>query len=62
MEVAMNSEPEVVHQSDQYNSSDIPDFVGKWYGWGSPIGLSIALIAVGIVAVLIRIAIVGGLK
>lgn len=33
--------------------------VMKWYGWGSPIGLSIFLIGLGITAILIRWAIVG---
>jgi hypothetical protein len=30
-----------------------------WYGWGSPVGLGIALIGVGIAAVLIRFAVFG---
>lgn len=30
-----------------------------WYGWGSPVGLGIALIGVGIAAVLIRLAVSG---
>lgn len=31
----------------------------KWYGWGSPIGLSFFFLSIGICAVLIRWAIVG---
>jgi hypothetical protein len=31
----------------------------SWYGWGSPVGLAIALIGVGIAAVLIRFAVLG---
>ena len=30
-----------------------------WYGWGSPVGLGIALVGVGIAAVLIRFAVFG---
>lgn len=30
-----------------------------WYGWGSPIGLGFALLAIGVTAVLIRMAITG---
>ena len=30
-----------------------------WYGWGSPVGLAIALVGVGITAVLARIAVIG---
>ena len=31
----------------------------KWYGWGSPIGLGILLVALAAAAVLVRIAIYG---
>ena len=31
----------------------------SWYGWGSPVGLSIALIGVGVAAILIRFACLG---
>jgi hypothetical protein len=31
----------------------------EWYGWGSPIGLGIALVALAAAAVLVRIAIYG---
>jgi hypothetical protein len=31
----------------------------RWHGWGSPVGLGIALVAIGVAAVLIRIAILG---
>ena len=31
----------------------------SWHGWGSPVGLAIALIGVGIAAVLIRVAWLG---
>ena len=30
-----------------------------WYGWGSPVGLAIALVGVGITAVLARVAVIG---
>jgi hypothetical protein len=30
-----------------------------WYGWGSPVGLGIALVGVGVAAVLIRFAVFG---
>ena len=31
----------------------------KWYGWGSPIGLGILLVALAAAAVLVRIAVYG---
>ena len=30
-----------------------------WYGWGSPVGLAIAVVGVGVAAVLARIALLG---
>ena len=30
-----------------------------WYGWGSPVGLAIGLVGVGIAAALIRFAVLG---
>lgn len=33
--------------------------VMKWYGWGSPVGMSIMLVSVGVCAVLIRHALFG---
>ncbi|QMV03766.1 hypothetical protein GHV40_20745 [Devosia sp. D6-9] len=30
-----------------------------WYGWGSPVGLGFALVALGVAALLARFAIVG---
>ena len=30
-----------------------------WHGWGSPVGLAIALVGVGIAAVLVRFAVLG---
>lgn len=33
--------------------------VMKWYGWGSPIGMAIFLVGLGISALLIRFAIIG---
>ena len=30
-----------------------------WYGWGSPVGLAIALVGVGLTAVLARVALIG---
>jgi len=31
----------------------------KWYGWGSPVGLGIFILSLGIFALLIRFAIIG---
>lgn len=31
----------------------------EWYGWGSPVGLGIMLVALAVVAVLVRLAISG---
>jgi hypothetical protein len=50
--------PEVIHRSDHVDD-DIPKFVLGWWGWASPIGLGLFLIALAIVAVLVRFAIVG---
>jgi hypothetical protein len=30
-----------------------------WHGWGSPVGLAIILISLGVTAVLIRVAVLG---
>lgn len=30
-----------------------------WHGWGSPVGLAIALVGIGLAAVLIRFAVLG---
>ncbi|HEY2871158.1 MAG: hypothetical protein ACHQPH_12950 [Reyranellales bacterium] len=35
--------------------------VMSWHGWGSPVGLGIGLLAVGVTAVLIRFAVFGAL-
>jgi hypothetical protein len=58
-EVTVSNGPEVVHRRAEVRDEDVPEFVRKWYGWASPIGLSLFLISLGLVAVLIRIAIVG---
>jgi hypothetical protein len=55
----MSNGPEIVHRREEVRDEDIPEFVRKWYGWASPIGLSIFFISPGIVAVLIRVALVG---
>ena len=55
----MNQTPEVVHRRDDVRADDIPPFVSSWYGWGSPIGLSIFLLTLGALALLIRVALVG---
>ncbi|MBN8938338.1 MAG: hypothetical protein J0H01_02560 [Rhizobiales bacterium] len=34
--------------------------VMTWHGWGSPVGIGLLLIAIGITAVLIRHAVLGG--
>lgn len=54
-----NDAPEIVHRRDDDHSEDFPGFVLGWWGWASPIGLSLFLIALGITAILIRIAFVG---
>jgi hypothetical protein len=33
--------------------------VMSWHGWGSPVGLGIGLLAIGVTAVLIRFALFG---
>jgi hypothetical protein len=58
-EISMSNGPEVVHRRDEPRDEDIPEFVRRWYGWASPIGLSIFLLSLGVLALLIRIAIVG---
>jgi hypothetical protein len=55
----MNQTPEVVHRRDDVRPEDIPPFVSSWYGWGSPIGLSIFLLTLGLLALVIRVALVG---
>ena len=31
----------------------------RWHGWGSPVGMGIGLVCLGIAALLIRLAVVG---
>ena len=31
----------------------------SWYGWGSPVGLAIALVGAGLAAILVRFAVLG---
>jgi hypothetical protein len=31
----------------------------SWHGWGSPVGLAIALVGLGVAAILIRFAVLG---
>jgi hypothetical protein len=31
----------------------------RWYGWGSPVGLGIVLVCLGIAALLVRFAVFG---
>jgi hypothetical protein len=47
------------HSSHESFDRHAAEAVMAWHGWGSPIGLSIALIAVGITGVLIRFAVFG---
>jgi hypothetical protein len=54
-----NNSPEIIHRRDDVRGDDIPGFVLGWWGWASPIGLGLFLIAIGISAILIRIAFVG---
>lgn len=35
------------------------EYAMRWYGWGSPIGLSIFFLALALIAVLIKIAFFG---
>jgi hypothetical protein len=51
----MSGESEVIHRGDQ----DVTDYIFRWYGWASPIGLGLFLVALGVVAVLVRFAILG---
>ena len=55
----MSNDSEVIHRSNELRGDDIPDFVSRWYGWASPLGLSIFLLTLGLLAVLVRIALVG---
>jgi len=47
------------HSSHDSFDRHAAEAVMAWHGWGSPIGLSIALIAVGLTAVLLRLAVFG---
>ena len=51
--------PEIIHRRDHPGSDDIPKFVLGWWGWASPIGLSLFLIALGNTAILVRFALIG---
>jgi hypothetical protein len=51
--------PEVIHRSDHVADDDVPKFVREWWGWASPIGLGLFLIALTIVALLLRFVIFG---
>ncbi|MES2272930.1 MAG: hypothetical protein V4487_01915 [Chlamydiota bacterium] len=44
---------------DRKDIEKMQEEVMKWYGWGSPIGLTIFLIGLAIFAVLLRFAILG---
>jgi hypothetical protein len=47
------------HSSPESFDRHAAEAVMAWHGWGSPIGLSIALVGVGIAAVLLRFAVFG---
>jgi len=47
------------HSSHDSFDRHAAEAVMAWHGWGSPIGLSIALVSVGITAVLLRFAVFG---
>ncbi len=51
--------PELIHRSDRVVDDDIPKFVREWWGWASPIGLGLFLIALAVVAMLVRFVMVG---
>lgn len=44
---------------DRKHNETIECEVMKWYGWGSPIGLSVFFVALAFCAALVRYAIVG---
>jgi hypothetical protein len=50
----MKAEPELIHRSDE-----VTDHLFKWYGWASPWGIGGLLVALGITALLVRVAIFG---
>jgi hypothetical protein len=58
-EESMNNSPEVIHRRDEVREEDVPEFVRKWYGWATPTGLGMFLVALAIAAVLFRVALVG---
>jgi len=47
------------HSSHESFDRHAAEAVMAWHGWGSPIGLSIALVGVGVAAVLLRFAVLG---
>ena len=47
------------HSSHESFDRHAAGAVMAWHGWGSPIGLSIALVGVGVAAVLLRFAVLG---
>lgn len=54
-----NDDPEVIHRRDNPIDDDTPKFVREWWGWASPIGFGLFLIALAVVALLIRFTIFG---
>lgn len=51
--------PELIHRSDHVVDDNFPKFVREWWGWASPIGLGMYLIALAVVALLVRFVVVG---
>lgn len=47
------------HSSPESFDRHAAEAAMAWYGWGSPVGLGIALVGVGVAAVLIRFAVFG---
>ncbi len=51
--MAMNSE----HNQEEWKYASK---AMAWYGWGSPVGLGLFLVCLAAVAVLVRVALLGG--
>jgi len=47
------------HSSPESFDRHAAEAAMAWHGWGSPVGLGIALVGVGVAAVLIRLAVFG---
>lgn len=43
------------HHLNELHALQSEEFVMKWYGWGSPIGLSIFFLTLAVIAAMIKI-------